>query len=173
MKKTMIHFLALVLGCTFVLSVNAQQSKPGMREVFLYNRVTKEIKANCAEIMGRYDYKPRYECLDAKTNKRVPFELGADWKPVVISPVCMKNSVTGVVKNDCIKYESGQGGDVTYLYVTKDTGKPVVLDKQWEPLPLDDPLCEPVKFGEDDPIKHFEFEIISDLEQSAEEGDEQ
>lgn len=123
--------------------------------------------------MGKHDYKPRYECLDENTNKPVPFDLGADWKPFTLSPLCMKHRVTGMIKNDCVKYESEQDRDVKYLYLNKDSGKYAELVEQWQPLPLDDPLCEPLKFGADDPIKHFEFELLSDPEEAAQEEEQE
>ncbi|MCP4397600.1 MAG: hypothetical protein GY801_09915 [bacterium] len=174
MKRSIIHLLALVMCCTVVPSISAQNRKPGMQKVGLYNKVTKEIKSDCIESMGKHDYKPSYECRDDNKKKFVPFDLGADWKPVSISPVCMKNRVDGVVKNDCVKYESGKDGGVTYRYLNEETGKLVGLDEQWEPLPLDDPMCKSLKFREDgdDPIKYFDFDIISDLEESAEKESE-
>ncbi len=172
MKRSIIHCLALILCCSVVLSVHAQKRKPGMWKVYLYNRVTKKIKSDCTAIMGKNDYKPRYECRADKKEKSVAFDLGPDWKPVPLSPVCMRNRVTGILKGDYLKYESGKGGNVKYLDVNKETEEYTVLDEQWEPVPLDDPQCEPLTFPKIvDPPKHFEFDIISDLEEPAEEED--
>ena len=163
MQKFMIRFLALSLCFVFVHSADSQEKKPGIRKVCLFNSATNEMRRDCIEIMGKGYYKPEYECPDEKTGKTAAVDLGTDWKPIAISrPVCMKNRATGVVKPDCVKYESGKER-ARYLDVKK-TGEYVVLDEKWEPLSLDAPLCKSVEILTDVGIKDFEFEIISGLE---------
>jgi hypothetical protein len=171
MKRTIIPLLALLLSCIFVLAANAQTKKPGIYKVCLYKQTTKEIKAGCTEIIGRYDIKARYKCFDKKAGRKIDFDPGKDWKAVPSSPVCIKNSITGVVKPDCIKCGDNKDDNVRYLYFDKESGEHHEFDDYWEPLSLDDPNCKAVKFPSDgvDPIRDFDFEINSDPEKSAKE----
>ena len=175
MKKTIIPLLILLLFCVFVLAAGAQDKKPGMRKVCLYNQATKEIKVGCTEIMGKFDSQPIYKCYDPKKKRPVSFDIGKDWKVVSSSPVCMKNPVTAVVKPDCIKCELSKGDEGQYFYFDKESGKAHELGKPWEPLPIDDPMCKPTKFPSNgliksvDPIRQFEFETGADPEESSKE----
>jgi len=145
-----------------------------MWKAYLYNQAEKKIKVDCTAIMGKHDYAPRYECADKTGKKSVAFDLGTEWKPVSLSPVCMKNRATDVVKSDYFEYETAKDGRVAYLDVNKDTEEYMLLGKQWEPLPRNDSQCEPLTLPElDDPPKNFEFEIIPDLEQPADKENEQ
>ena len=166
MPNTMIRLLALILCVVFVSPVAAGKTKPGIRTVYLYNRATGKIIRNCTQIMGKHDAYPTYECPDPKTRKPVPFDPGKDWKPLYFtSPVCMKNRVTGVVKANYVKFKLGR--KFLYYEIDRNPPKKRLIDPEkedLEELPPDDPECGNITFGKDDPIRDWDFDIITDFQ---------
>jgi hypothetical protein len=174
MKRITISLLTLLLSCIFVLAVSAQGKEPGIYKVCLYNKTTKEIKAGCTEIIGRFSSKPIYKCYDSTKKRPAPFDLGTHWEAFPSSPVCMINPVTSVVIPDCIRCELSKYGDGQYFYLNKKSGKTHELNKPWESLSPDDPMCKSMKLpsGGNDPIKDFAFEIGSDSKDTEKEEQE-
>ena len=165
MKKIVILSISLCLVLPLVRFSEAQGVKPGIRDVFLYDQAAKETKTRCREVMGRYDSTPSYECKDAATGKWGPIDPGNKWKVVYADQKCLRNKVRGDIKTGCAAFRVGKD-PIRYLCPGKD-GEMVPFDLKdaWEPLNDNDPLCQPVKFGEE-VIKHFEFDVTTELKKS-------
>ena len=163
MKNYIIQVLVLILTCIFVLAAaraedRKEARKPEVRDVFMYNILTKEIRTNCIESLGKHDYKPCYECPESNTDaetKKQPVDLGTNWKVVYPIPICMQKKGSGRIRSNCKKCEISEGNDLKTYYFCPDkqSGKYLRMPSSWKPLPLDHPLCKPTEPDKDGGIK--------------------
>lgn len=167
MNRTMLFLLTLSLIFPIAVQAVAVES----RDVFLRDKVTKEIKSKCSEIMGKHGAAPSYECKDERMNQWVVVDLGTTWSVIPVEKKCVKDKMTdSIVMTEILEYRDIDKS-VQYFRVDEKGGTVAVdLKPAWEVVGHGDPKCKPLNFNAD-VIKNVDFEIATDLEKSAEKGD--
>ena len=168
MRTFLTTLLLSVLFTIFLTPCIATTKEPGMAPMFLHNKATGELKTRCLEVMGRYDYRPHFECF-TQAGKLERFDPGTDWEPVPLTSACFRHQVRDTIKN-CAAYQLKNKKEPGYVCHDEQAGKYVSFDlgTEWIPLKSDDPACREREFGPD-VIRDFEFEIDADaLEQKSE-----